>query len=473
MNSFIIGFSEECSFPEIIETLAENKTITIGEWVTTNARGTIDLFDFYFGKTFNNYDLTHSVPDAILEEVKKNIFEFCYVNSRSFLSHKYINATRSIIYQDMNEFHKFANLIYNIFIQKQISLVLFQEIPHDGAEVILYRLAEAMKINTLILANLPHFWGRTILCYSLDDFGRFDRTPILSDVANDFKFDQNKFQSKMYYMKHVDGYVEKNKNLEDVVKKLGSRLFSKTLLRPFISKEKFLKLQLKFANAILQRDKIAEYQNNIESAIDKNPDLTKKYIYFALHLDPEVPTMAVLAERYYDQVFALEKLSLLAPKDVMIYAKDNPKQTDLFRPTQFFERIRKLKNVRLVHENTNKLIENSCCIATIAGTVGWEAITSGKSMISFGKPWYRGFPGVFQFDEISDIDEVINYKPDIKDIENSVQKLLRKTSEGMIYFDFQNKNYSIKEIYENYNRSENITKLTSSITKMIQNLKSN
>ena len=418
MNSFIIGFSEECSFPEIIEKLVENKTITIGEWVTTNSRGTIDLFDFYLGRTFNNHDLPYSVPDAILEEVKKYIFEFSYVNSRSFLSHKYISATRSDICQETHEFHKFVNLIFNIFIKKQISLVLFQEIPHDGAEVILYRLAKVMKINTIILANLPHFWGRTILCYSLDDFGKFDQTPALSDVADDFKFNQKKFQSKMFYMKHVEGYVEKNKLLEDVVKKLESKLFFKTLLKPFLSKEKFLKLQLKFANAILQRDKIAEYKNNIESIIDNNPDLTKKYIYFALHLDPEVPTMEVLAERYYDQVFALEKLSQIVPKDVMIYAKDNPKQTDLFRPAQFFDRIKKLKNVKMVNANTNKLIENSCCIATIAGTVGWEAITSGKSMISFGKPWYRGFPGVFPFDEILDINEVINYKPNINDIKN-------------------------------------------------------
>ena len=44
LNSFIIGFSEECSFPETIEKLAKDKIINISQWVTTNKRGTIDLF---------------------------------------------------------------------------------------------------------------------------------------------------------------------------------------------------------------------------------------------------------------------------------------------------------------------------------------------------------------------------------------------------------------------------------------------
>ena len=52
LNSFIIGFSEECSFPEIIEKLEKDYVIKVCEWVVTKNRGTIDLMDFYHGKEF-------------------------------------------------------------------------------------------------------------------------------------------------------------------------------------------------------------------------------------------------------------------------------------------------------------------------------------------------------------------------------------------------------------------------------------
>jgi len=196
-------------------------------------------------------------------------------------------------------------------------------------------------------------------------------------------------------------------------------------------------------------------------------DYSKRYIYFALHLDPEIPTMPILANEYTDQLLAIEELRQKIPQNIMIYVKENPKQTDIFRPQSFFDRIKKLENVKLVNDNTYKLIDGSCFVATISGTVGWEAIISGKNVVLFGKSWYQNFSGAFLFNKNFNFDEVLNYKIDKKTLNSSLKKFLEKTSRGMIYFDFSNKAIKITDIYPEYNRSKNIEYLANSLKKII------
>ncbi len=470
MNSFIIGFSQECSFPEIIEKLARINIIKISEWVTTQNRGTIDLFDFYFGRTFNQRPIKNKTPNAIYDAVSEYMLEFCNINSRNNLSHKYINATPSTVLDDMHEFKKFVYLIYDIFIEKKVELVIFQEIPHDGAEAVLYRMAQVMKINTIVLANFTHFWGRTFLFYSLDDFGDFKYTPILSENINETKLDYHEFKSKMFYMKAPGGYLDKISLLNKLTKKLGKKLFLKTFLTSFLSKKKLTALKYKFATSIIQQRSSLEYKDNIENLLEKNVDLTTNYVYFALHLDPEVPTVPLLAGIYSDQVLAIERLSAILPKDMWIYVKDNPKQTDIFRPKAFFDRLHKLQNVKLVNENTYDLINNSRFVATVAGTAGWEAITGGKNVLMFGKSWYQNFPGAFKFNDKTNIDEILNYKIDKSKIDKPLRELFAKSCEGMIYFAFDIPKYSITETYPEYNRENNINFLCEAMTKMIRNI---
>jgi hypothetical protein len=43
--------------------------------------------------------------------------------------------------------------------------------------------------------------------------------------------------------------------------------------------------------------------------------------------------------------------------------------------------------------DTFKLIDNSCAVATLTGTVGFEAICRGKPVITFGLAPFRNAPG--------------------------------------------------------------------------------
>ncbi len=179
-------------------------------------------------------------------------------------------------------------------------------------------------------------------------------------------------------------------------------------------------------------------------------DFNKKYVYFPLQLQPEMTT-SMLGGIYSDQLLALEKLSSLIPDDWLIYAKENPKQTPRQRGAFFFKRLQSIKKVQYLSTsiNTHQLIENSQFVAVATGTAGWEAISGGKKVVTFGRPWYAPLPGVFQYKENLDITEVLNFKIDHSKLEAELNALLDVAYKGVI-------DPSYNQIVENYSDEKNI-----------------
>jgi len=118
-------------------------------------------------------------------------------------------------------------------------------------------------------------------------------------------------------------------------------------------------------------------------------DINEKFIYFPLQYQPEMTT-ASFGHRFSDQLLAIEQLADLCPDDYFIYVKENPKQTGMVRGPMFFHRLRRIQKVKILpsYANTHLLTDKSEFIATITGTVGWEAICKGKKALVFGYPWY-------------------------------------------------------------------------------------
>ena len=61
------------------------------------------------------------------------------------------------------------------------------------------------------------------------------------------------------------------------------------------------------------------------------------------------------------------------------------------------------------YTSTHLLTDNANFVATVTGTVGWEAICKGKVALVFGKPWYRGLPGVIPFHKNLTYKEINGY----------------------------------------------------------------
>ena len=175
-----------------------------------------------------------------------------------------------------------------------------------------------------------------------------------------------------------------------------------------------------------------QYKNNLSIA-EHDLDFDCKYVYFPLHLNPELTTSA-LGGNYRDQLLALERLSNFLPADWKIYVKENPKQTEFMRGKWFFDRLNAIPKVTMVPKNTDTydLIKNSVFVSTITGTAGWEAITNCKNALVFGNAWYKSLPGVFQFNEELKLDDILNYNINKNYLKHSIDSLISKMGKGVI-----------------------------------------
>jgi hypothetical protein len=153
-------------------------------------------------------------------------------------------------------------------------------------------------------------------------------------------------------------------------------------------------------------------------------DLSQPFIYVPLQLQPEVST-SPLAGVYVEQYLLVELLSRTAPPGWLIYVKENrfmfgkAGSGELGREFDFYRKLTKLPNVRLIPLNTPPfdLIDNAKAVATATGTSGWEALFRGTPVLNFGYAWYRECYGVLPAADLADcraaMERVLaGYRPD-------------------------------------------------------------
>lgn len=142
---------------------------------------------------------------------------------------------------------------------------------------------------------------------------------------------------------------------------------------------------------------LAKYQ-----ALTKPVELHFPYIFAALSYQPE-NTTSPEGGMFVHQHLMVDVLSKAAPAGWFVYVKEHMAQFipsrrgDLSRHPSFYEKMASWPNVRLVSASHSPfaLVDHAKAIATVTGTVGWEALVRGKPVLTFGYPWYMGCEGVF------------------------------------------------------------------------------
>lgn len=116
---------------------------------------------------------------------------------------------------------------------------------------------------------------------------------------------------------------------------------------------------------------------------------TSPFVYYPLHHDPEASTM-VLAPHATNQLSVIEALSKAIPAEWNLVVKEHFVMLGR-RPVNFYKRLRKIPKVKLVKPSANsfELILNSEFVATITGTVAWEAMIFGKPALCLGRAHFQ------------------------------------------------------------------------------------
>jgi len=390
-----------------IKKLDEDNVLKPVVWVGKNPNCTNDVHDFDYAR-FDNYKYSEVPIDIIrkLEPYKQTYMEMFQRNYRPWEQNAYNGKN---IHEMSHIFYMLINILYKIFTDNKIEFVFLSRIPHLGADFVMFKMAEILNIPRVAFqANwLFDFQNYSEYVYNLDDYGSFEENEIDNDILN-ADFDKSMIENVLNkYYSYQDSAVNRSKKYQDNIFKKLLKEFRHTGTREL---------------AVIRYKRRRDYAKTMDKICNNSPDLNLDYVYFPLHLQPEMTT-SLLGGKYCDQVLAVEDLSRILPDNWKIYVKENPSQGFFQRDEYFFKRLLNIPNVEFVGKEVSsiELIKKSKIVSTISGTAGWEAILIGKPVIIFGRAWYLKSPGVWTYSEKLDINTVLNTEFSLDDIYNSAK----------------------------------------------------
>jgi len=148
--------------------------------------------------------------------------------------------------------------------------------------------------------------------------------------------------------------------------------------------------------------------------VSENHLHTLKYAFFPLHKEPEV-TLQVYSKPYLNQIEVIRAISQSLPVWMTLVVKEHPASVGT-RPLSYYRKILEIPNVRLAHPDLNSkpLVANAHLVATIAGSIGWEAVLRRKPVVLFGHAPYEFLPR-----------SMVHLVKDLGNLEKEIMDLMR------------------------------------------------
>jgi len=360
-------------------------------------------------------------------------------------------------------------------------LVVFSTVPHMIFDHIIYELCQSIGIRTVMFESTP-MRGLVFLMETFDGKSQAEilyrkmleteiptsvpLKPETQDYLNALRgaYDQVPKYMRRGYKEELP-YKKRSLTLSSAVKKM----FDFQNYPRYIEKQRrIIRSKLRVpSNYLVQRGKKPEqsemsfweyshfrrrsrrYMQKLESRyahLARPIDLDKPFIYIGLSFQPE-RTSSPMAGVYVNQHLIVELISQSVPDGWMVYVKEHPMQftpsvyfrAQCGRSPEYYDDLAAIPNVRLVPMPMTSfdLIDRAQAIATVTGSVGWEAINRGKPVLLFGHPWYRGCEGTFKIDSYQDCLNVIDqiqsdYKIDTQKLNLFVHAIEKVGIEGFV-----------------------------------------
>jgi hypothetical protein len=287
----------------------------------------------------------------------------------------------------------------------------FSSVPHEVIDFALFHVCKKLGIQTVILREIP-----TLGLWELSDDYRNIRSKffkmnldIKSSKENKYTIIKNAFyrNNGKIYEKIEPKYMELNRIRNNVNPKSVKNIM-KFVLRIFRDavnlrySDFFKKIYFSFSLYINYKKLSSYYIKVTNNPINLNH---LKYVIFYLHFQPE-QTTSPLGEQFVDQFKAIYSLRGLIPENISLVVKEHPNQIQRFstytavaRDMSFYNSINNLPNTFFLYdtENNLKYMDNAILIATITGTVGFEAYCRNKKVLIFGNAWYEGLPNIYRY----------------------------------------------------------------------------
>lgn len=419
----------------------------------------IDLRELqYADSIIGEYASTRNCPSELLLQKLSECESVFMRHSDRFCFYPTSAASRRRIY------HSLVSYMLDVIEEAAPDSVIFADSPHVGFDTVLYFLAKAMDIRTLIIEK-THLDNSSLL---IEDYRSFPLVPSdfhsgetfaqLFDVLSETRFVDlfetgKKTRSlKTIWLKHEKmldsekvesvrrsgGIGSIKKTLKNILKSLaGKRFEEKRYSRAVVFNSIRTASELEKAHAEYEIKK-EKLKKNYRQRAASSPDLGVPYVFFPLHMQPEKTTSA-FGGVFEDQYLAIKILSRSISEKSMIYVKEHPAQLVSgrlenmhYRDESYYDLLSSIQKVRFVglDSSYDDLMARSLFNATITGSIGWESMIRGKPVMIFGNSWYSGCDACFH---VGSMDECLRAISRIRELsQEDVKKALMRY---VLYYD--------------------------------------
>lgn len=391
--------------------------------------------------TDEQWDLEEGVPleDDVFEYMNPYVIEILN-QQRRFEQHYRCRVSNAWD----NHYRIYMNNLYfwnNMLERKQITHVFYTRIPHEGYGSIIYHLCKMKNIPVMMefASLIPN------RDYALTDYMR-------SDVEIQEEYEKLKVEyanvpleeialegnTKEEFDKWVSldpdrmnpSYMKGNKLRQTFRARYGETNLIR-VWRGILGKEyetygispKFLGASIRKIPTLLGKIPATYRQwnyahpywketkavNAFYEKVAEMPREGEKYIYFALHYQPEATSNPLGGGAYTDQIFPLRILARSLPKDICIYVKAHPAQLSFFGGISYYQDILRLPRVRVMKMecSTYGLIKNAFAVASLTGTACWESQFYGVPAILFGYSYKNASPLAYHVRTVKQCEQAI------------------------------------------------------------------
>lgn len=389
---------------------------------------------------------------------------------RNSSSYRYRSHNLTSIQDYLDYYHVLSEAYAQEIEARGISHVLFMNIPHLGPDMVLYQVAKALGLQTLVISQ-TFFADSFFSMRSIEDFGHLNPiAPKGTPLSIEKGSAPDLFYMSADWQKTGErgrlGLKQVLRCLEFVVRKKPTKIVDISYVYQLIRRMANI-----YSALPKWRDPFGEFFHENELAFfeqqslfeDKPIDWDAKFVYIPLHNQPEMSTQS-LGGLFRDQLLVIEAVARALPEGWKIYVKDNPRQGAYARGPLFFHRLTRIKGVQLVPMDTStyELSSKAQLTATVCGTAGWEAIRKGKPVLVFGGAWYKSFPGVFHWHQGIDLEAIAMHQFDHSDLESAAGDLQAACHPGIIELLY-------KDRAKDYSETDNVKAVAATVLKLLKN----
>ena len=385
----------------LIKSIYESKTVNI-EFLITDAddvklaevKNTYGIKNITTRAQFHNYTV-QKISDIDYKTIEK--FQASQLNSE----HCQDRFSDDV---NLKQYHYFNALSFwiNAFTKNDISAVVLDGLMHGANyDSLALDVAKAYGISGYVVENymMRHTKNGEVVIHSVLYYNLKKRISL--DTCKLGLKPINKDNYLFYADKINVALKKKRKSVKDVVKSFLpsytptiAHMLAYIIRRKPIHHHGLDSPPTKVLKNIFYVRKMRKFYDSISVEFDAS----KKYVFYALHFDPEASIMA--KARFSSQLSVIKQLSQSLPEGWVLHVKEHPHQFKLhgpgwwyfltsihkYRTKEFYRELLKFDNVNLLkHEvKSQDIIRSAKAVSTINGSIASEALAYNKPLILFG-----------------------------------------------------------------------------------------